>query len=503
MFDLLREPLLPVSGGGRDRETLPGVLARLSAGEDLGFPGLAAHQRQSWFCFLVQLAALALTAAGRGDAPDTEAGWLVLLEALAGEEADTAFALVAPPARPAFLQPPVRAAALAKFRGPVLAADAIDILIVAKNHDLKLERVTGGEAHHWAYALVNLQTMQGFLGRGNYGIARMNGGFSARVLAGRQEGGGWALRFRHDLRLLLATRGRLLAAMNFYRESGGLALLWLEPWDEEEAIPVQGLDPYFIEICRRVRLVEQGGRIGALLRPSETARLAAAAFKGALGDPWAPVDSVAGTAFTVPAAGLDHQRIVKILTDRRGLPVALKPYPGEGEGNLDLHFTVLVRGQGRTDGLHERVVPIPRVVADGLEDEEMSHYLAARADEMQKDAAAALAALRLGLRIYLQGAPETLKQDDDRPHVQAEGLGRAVDRHFLDHLWAQVAPGDGVPDPHRAWLDWLRQAAIHWFKAGLSALPPPVNRREKAHFAALNVFHSRLNKALPPEEKTA
>lgn len=502
MFDLLVDPVLPISAPAFGRESLPAVLARLSAGEDLGFPGLAAYQRQGWFCFLVQLAAQALAASGETEIPEAEDDWRRLVAALAGRDADTAFSLIAPADRPAFLQPPVRdAAALARFKGPVSAADAIDLLITAKNHDLKIDRLTRAEAHHWVYALVNLQTMQGFLGRGNYGIARMNGGFSARVFTDRREEAGWAARFRRDLRLLLTTRNKLLNDRPYYRESGGIGLVWLEPWDEEAAIPVDRLDPYFIEICRRIRLVRHGDGIGALLRPTETARIAAADFKGDLGDPWAPVDSVAGTAVTIPAAGFDYRRVVKILTDRKGLPAALRPAADGSEDNLDLEFSVLVRGQGRTDGLHQRIVSIPRALADGLEDEDTSERLAERAEQMRKDVADALGALRLGLRIYVQGAPADMKPDDDRPRAQAEGLTRDVDDHFLPHLWDQaLIRHDG---PIQVWHGWLRDRATHWFRAGLEALPPPVDRREKALIAATNVFHSKLNKALPPEEKSA
>src|SRR3546814_8479578 len=61
MHDLLMEPRLPAGVDGREvRLSLPGVLARLSVGDIDAFPGLAAHQRQAWFHFLVQLGAVAL-----------------------------------------------------------------------------------------------------------------------------------------------------------------------------------------------------------------------------------------------------------------------------------------------------------------------------------------------------------------------------------------------------------------------------------------------------------
>ncbi len=502
MHDLLTEPVIPVEGTDVSALSLPGVLAVLSAGRDISFPGLAAHQRQSWFCFLVQLGAMALVAAKRTDAPEDEAAWRGLLSALAGNDADTAFTLVVDDiSRPAFLQAPVRSQeGWSKFRGAITEPDALDILIVAKNHDLKSERIASPAPHHWIYALLTLQTQQGFLGRGNYGIARMNGGFSSRAFVDRMAGPGWAARFRRDLALLIGQRDAVLKTHeHYYRREGGLGLVWLAPWDEEESLSLADLDPYFIEICRRVRLVQRDSLIEALVRPSETARIAAAAAKGLLGDPWAPVDTKAGTTFTIGAAGFDYRRIVQILTDQAGLSASLLPHADEDDADreLDLQFSVLVRGQGRTDGLHERIVPVSRSLADRLGDEDVSERLKLKSGKMLDDVGKyAVQALRTGLRAYLQGAPDNIDFGDERVRPVVQDFDRDIDAGFLGWLWTQIEAEDDE-QAMADWESWLAKITETRFRQGLQQLPVPTDRREKARVAAENLFYSMIRKNLP------
>ena len=54
------------------------------------------------------------------------------------------------------------------------------MLVTAKNHDLKSSIAAQANVDDWIFALVTLQTMEGFGGVGNYGIARMNSGFGNR-----------------------------------------------------------------------------------------------------------------------------------------------------------------------------------------------------------------------------------------------------------------------------------------------------------------------------------
>jgi hypothetical protein len=175
---LLTDRLLTVDRG--ERVSLPELFAALSRGEVHGFPRLRAHQRTAWHMFRVQLAALALDRAGRTDLPEAAEEWAALLRALStaesGAEGDEPWCLaVADRSKPAFLQPPDPGGL--KW-SDVATPDALDLLITARNHDLKSEVAIHAVPEDWIYALVSLQTMEGYGGGGGRlkGIARMTRG---------------------------------------------------------------------------------------------------------------------------------------------------------------------------------------------------------------------------------------------------------------------------------------------------------------------------------------
>ena len=79
--DHLNAPLSSWRDTSRQRRsaTLPGVLAKLAAGELSDFPGARAHQLEPWCMFLTQLAAIALRRSGGSDVVLTETQWRSLL----------------------------------------------------------------------------------------------------------------------------------------------------------------------------------------------------------------------------------------------------------------------------------------------------------------------------------------------------------------------------------------------------------------------------------------
>ena len=74
----------------------------------------------------------------------------------------------------------------------------------------------------WLFALVSLQTQEGFLGAGNYGISRMNGGFACRPGVGIAPVGHWGERWRRDCAVLRNSREATLQNHG-YRADGGAA----------------------------------------------------------------------------------------------------------------------------------------------------------------------------------------------------------------------------------------------------------------------------------------
>ena len=500
MFNVLTHSLVPVvSEGNRTAVTLPELFSRLADDAIDSFPGLAAHQTQAWYQFLAQLGAIALHRAGRDRLPGDPERWRVLLSALAPE---CAWCLVIDePSEPALLQPPTER--IDAFTRSVETPDALDVLVTAKNHDRKRTQAVSGPPHLWLYALVTLQTAQGFSGRGNPGIARMNGGFSSRVLVDRRPGPRWGPRIDRAIRMLLTRRPDLQARLpdELYRFDGrGLALLWLRSWDTDVPLRLAELDPFFIEVCRRLRLTAAtaDGRITAVVRPANVPRVEAQAWKGNLGDPWVPInrDSAVASALTVSGNGFDYRLAQRILFGQSMTrPVALKPVPGEENEDSQIHMMVLVRGQGKTQGLHERVIPMPSQIAAQLTFEEDDvETLAELSGQMVELAGESRKVLRQAVLIYLQGPDAPNFQKPDAASIVAR-YDRRIDAEFFQRLFA--APQLGVQRVFEDWQRFLRDEAMRLAEFAWNRMTPPSARREKARAASEAMLFGGLRKRLP------
>ena len=76
--------------------------------------------------------------------------------------------------------------------------------------------------------------------------------------------------------MLLVRRDEVLKRVgdDMYRAEGGLSLTWLRTWDTDAPLLMSELDPFFIEVCRRVRLTAtaKGRHRGALAAGEHPAR---------------------------------------------------------------------------------------------------------------------------------------------------------------------------------------------------------------------------------------
>ena len=229
--------------------SLPGLLGAMASERITAFPALRPHQQPALHMFLVQLAALALRNKSITDIPTGSEKWKELLLHLSQpliSGVEPWCLIVENDTAPAFLQPPVPTGL--KWER-VFTPDDLDMTITSKNHDLKSGLAPEAALQDWIFALINLQTMEGYGGRHNYGIARMNGGSSSRVLIGlaptiegfyRPHYSKWWYR---DVKHLL----------KIFSEINGKTLLWCLPWPENERLSFKDLDPQFIEVCRRIR----------------------------------------------------------------------------------------------------------------------------------------------------------------------------------------------------------------------------------------------------------
>lgn len=476
--------------------TLFALFAALTRGEVSSLPGLRPHQREPFHAFAVQVAAAAQVAAGFPPLPDDEDGWRILLLALTPDwPGGEAWSLAVEDwRRPALLQPPlVRDADRADYKGVAATPDALDMLVASRNHDLKASRMDGAADEDWFFALMTLQTTEGFLGAGNYGISRMNGGFASRMVFGLRPAGGLAAAWRRDVSVLVEDARRRPD------RTGGLALLWLPPWDGTVQLGFDALDELYVDICRRVRLCRApGGGLHALTAGSKVARVAAAALNGRTGDPWAPLKGDGSASVTPTASGFGYRQVTRLLDQKNTVrPLLAKPAATDPETDMALVAAALVRGQGKTEGLHRRTIPFSRTVFRKLRGDvfldRVGEVAAGRAD----DAGEAGRRLRRALFALYQGGPDKVRRDDKPSDAKARApmadFDRKVDRVFFDDaFWDAVARE--AEAPCRTWRDHLRAMASAVFEDAADAAPRTAERRLRARAVARNILDGSLNR---------
>ncbi|MDD2202420.1 MAG: type I-E CRISPR-associated protein Cse1/CasA [Firmicutes bacterium] len=472
-MNLLTDPLLRVRTE-QDLEylNLPALLARLGKNEVSHLVGIQRHQHDPFHVFLCYLAGAVLARDGSSNPVQSEDFWREGLLRLAGNAGYEAWQLVSDDdSRPAFMQPPLpgdKRKPTSRMNTP----DELDLLLTAKNHDVKQKRADFAQADTWLYSLISLQTMSGYYGSGNHGISRMNGGYGNRpiveLINDRMPGWRWI----HAVARLLEHRKHVLKEPFGY-DPEGLVLVWLEPWDGDTSLELAKLDPFYIEICRLIRLRGEGGVEYAESYTSRKPRIAAKELNGVVGDPWLPVElkgidggKKAGVkALTFPPSGItaEHMRRL-IFEDELQLSVLQKPQPN-WKGDLWLSASVLVRGQGITDGFYEWEVQIP-------EQKTLSVFgRSAQRDELERlsrDAIGYVATmqnrvLKPAVFAYVLGAPQKLDLDDAFGNSAWMRASRRFEsgwsQEYFPWLFSVPEPFDDQEEL-RHWVEILRKHAL-------------------------------------------
>jgi CRISPR system Cascade subunit CasA len=501
VLNLLTDPIIRINlyDGVGECVAFPELYTRLVVDSIESFTALRPHQRHAWHALLCQLGALACIRSSLARPPTDAGGWRAALRELTPDfPNDEPWRLVSPLDKPAFLQPVV---------GPVdgfkriATADELDILVTAKNHDVKGARLIDSQMDDWLFALVSLQTMEGFLGAGNYGVSRMNGGFSNRPGFSIAPPGGAGAHVRRDLERMIGLRERM---PDFFDEDG-LALVWLEPWDGASSLRPKQLDPYYIEICRRVRLTQQDGRIHAFAAGSKASRIAfGKEAKGLTGDPWTPIETGEGEAkaLTIDARGFSYRRMSDILFSRGFAPAPLQAVSTAEDmnGAPALVARALVRGQGKTEGLHERRILATRKIVGLLADGRTTEA-DIPAKRRVEQAGLVRKALRFGLMMLFQNGPVEFKPADPNSAKRADPfLDRfetEIDRDFFEALFAEVeAEGDATKrETCAAWLRDLRSRARDVLRAAEAGSPTSSIRSHRAVVRAESAFDNSFYKS--------
>ncbi|SAL78704.1 hypothetical protein AWB71_05743 [Caballeronia peredens] len=500
-FSLLDDALIRYRTSNRQERhaTLPELLLAFNNDDVCDFPGLRPHQRHPWHAFLVQLAAIALHAAQR-DAPFETAGeWRAALLALTPEDSDgAAFSLVAPDDRSAFLQAPCERWASRAWNKRFATPDALDMLVTSRNHDLKAQRMVHARAEDWIYALVSLQTQEGFLGAGNYGISRMNGGFASRPAFGVVPAGRWGKRWARDVQVLLRNRDEIAKRFEL-KGTGGIALVWLQPWDGASSLSFTALDPFYIEVCRRVRLQAKGETLTAIGTTSEVVRIAAKERCGSTGDAWTPVNTVEGKALSITAKGFDYSLASTLAFSKSKFTPTFASALSDDDANDEFFILAqgIARGQGKTEGYHERRIPITAKMRVSMR-RGKSEEIAEAAEERIK----AISAVRKTLwsaSCALLGNGDQNVDDETKSKANrfARAFEQAEDRRFFDDLGKEIEADDRVV-AHDEWLLALVDRAAAVLEQAFIAGPRSAERVYRARGAALSRFHDGLRTAKTP-----
>lgn len=506
MLNLLTDPLISVvDREGNTRQcSLPEIYGLMASDSVSSFPHLRAHQAPAWHALLVQLGFLACETADLTVPPKSPEHWLRLLRTLTPDwPHDEPWSLIAEnDGIPTFLQAP-QLPGSPPLKNRIDYPDQLDILVTSKNHDLKQALARAGTPEDWLFALVSLQTQEGFLGAGNYGCARMNGGFGSRsYLTIAPSGAGFGARVFRDLRRLLKDSADFYAIADFLGGRKGTALLWLLPWDGNTSLDLASLHPLFVEVCRRVRLYSADGAIHARAGGSKVPRIDSKASKGHVGDPWLPLD-VSGEpkAFTLTAEGFSYRRLTRLLfdTSRYRRPWLLKTDPEESASALELDALGLVRGQGKTEGFHRRRVLIPGPAARQMWEPDKAAQLSLRSEAFIALAAAAQGkALRPALIQLFQGkeSPDWTRPDNDalcEPWLIA--FDRQVDSVFFQSFFALLDVDDD--EANRLFSRQLADIARGVLRSAAEAAPRAECRRDIGIARASLLLSAALKKHLP------
>jgi len=509
-MNLLDEPTFRVQTESQStRVTLPELFALLGHDKVDSLLGLQRHQEDALHVFLTYLGGVALVRRGETDPSHNAEWWRSALLALSGGQ-DTPWTLVVPDCqKPAFLQPPLPRSDQSMLKPKAYTPDELDVLQTAKNHDVKTARAGSPDIDEWVYALIAVQTMSGYLGQGHFGIARMNSGFGNRPVIEIVRTFRIGLRWQDAVSRLLRHRDDVLAS-NFGYDPDGLALVWLEPWDGQKSLPLSRLDPFFIEVCRRIRMQAVSGTLRADFVPSKNTRISARELNGHVGDPWLPIQletesrSTKGTgakALTLSASGFTPELLRRLIFQDGILLSRLQRPDPAWTGDCWLTGTALVRGQGTTDGFYETRVRIPGAVQRrvwGPASEEQG--LASLSKTAIEHAGKVQQALQRAIFAYIEGGPDRVQLDRDSAKMWSERYMRQYQmlwhQEYFPWLWTAAASQTDVT-ALREWVDRLVGYAVGVLDLAKGDLPGRSGRRFRATVFSDRLFFGSVYHAFP------
>jgi len=528
-MNLLTDPLFRVvTPDGQTTMSLPALLAALGRDKVESLPGLKRHQEDAFLVFLSQLGAGILARTGESKPAHDEKFWRDSIREVTGRKDDLAWTLVVEDvSKPAFMQAPLASGITLEEKATT--PDELDILVTAKNHDLKMTRISPSNLEDWVYSLISLQTTTCYLGSGNYGVVRMKGQQDARPVVEFRSSDRLGKLWIRNVNVLIGMRHSLLAPPWKFKERG-IFFVWLEKWDFKTPISLEKLDPFFIEIARAYRLIGNNGSILAKGTTTKGARIDALnptlkdkRFRY-MGDPWIPIDRQDGCALKVSESGFTPEFVCEILGVRRdkdGGEIYKRPEMmssiGLESGPAWLYASSLARiKQAKTRGFHSIRIRIPSPLKKSLFGSAKDRDgIAAISDAGLHNAEAMWGkVLRPALLTFLKGGP-TPKENTNKKGAQKKSGGKAKDTlsdwlkeaeqrfklewgsedKFYDWLWNSVAEEKDAAI--KRWAETLKEIAENIFENSIKRLPSRTGRQMRSVVRAESVFKGSLYNNFP------
>jgi CRISPR system Cascade subunit CasA len=194
-------------------------------------------------------------------------------------------------------------------------------------------------------------------------------------------------------------------------------------------------------------------------------------------------------------AGFSYKLTQRLIFGEGYKPSLAQELP-RGEARLFFLGQALSRGKGKTDGYHERIVPIPARARPALGQKARRDQLGLLArSRVERTEEARLKLLKPAICVLLQGAPEKLDFKDNRPQRWLDQLDQEVDRCFFDQLWNDM---DLPPEEANVrWDQLLVTACWRLLQRATGEAPVPLARRYRAVASAENVFRGSARQKFP------
>ncbi len=237
------------------------------------------------------------------------------------------------------------------------------------------------------------------------------------------------------------------------------------------------------------------------MAPTAEAFLDAGQRRGDTGDVWTPLgEGKAGvSALTVGGSGFSYRRLTSVLFSGKFRPgPALETRFDDGPEPVIL-AQVLVRGQNKTYGFHQRLLRVPERIKKTFMTPASRDALGKLAEHRVKRAATAeRKVLHPALCVLLQGDPDNLNFRDDRTRRWIDRLDKNVDGLFFDDLWADfdryLVDSD---EANRRWDRRLYELARRELDDAIASAPVPLAVQDRAIARAGFIFHALVRKELP------